>query len=386
MSKFNEMLFIYVPVSAQTADTVLIRVGPQPYTCLRLSAGNLFNMTVAELFQGVSGLSKTALPSQLVFEFFDVHQQRKLETSVILDRHDANGLNAAKTIAWGHFRERANLDPAVANITILILPTFPAVVESIGEKTQQQPQQPHPTYAGPNTPSYQPVSHQNGYSIASDSTYHPSITQPSGPPLPQTPSTFPKRPAPDPINSHLRTSSSGSSSTPTPNPKPTPEESIPNSNKNMMQAHVPSNPNPQQSTQAPLPTNSNPSTKTTNSVSPPPQICLRIQVDAAGHLSQRYEKSILHARTSQTQFFAWFARETGRAAPAKLRFDFKDAVPAKSSVVAAGNDDHFELMVGDLARKVARAVEFVPGLAEFCVVVTEPGWIEGGDDDVVILD
>jgi hypothetical protein len=56
-------------------------------------------------------------------------------------------------------------------------------------------------------------------------------------------------------------------------------------------------------------------------------------------------------------------------------------VPAKSSVVAAGNDDHFDLMVGDIRRKVERAVEFVPGLKEFCIVVTDPRWVYAGDGD-----
>jgi hypothetical protein len=56
-------------------------------------------------------------------------------------------------------------------------------------------------------------------------------------------------------------------------------------------------------------------------------------------------------------------------------------VPAKTSVVAAGNDDHFDLMVGDIKRKVERAAEFMPGLKEFCIVVTDPAWVYGGDGD-----
>jgi hypothetical protein len=170
---------------------------------------------------------------------------------------------------------------------------------------------------------------------------------------------------------------------PTPRQKTTPEGNIPNSNNNIV--HASSSPDPQQPTQTLPPHRSKTDTSKNNGISPPPKIVLRIQIDSHGRLSHSYDKPPLHARTTSTQFFAWFARETGRTSPStspqKLRFDFKDAVPAKTSVVAAGNDDHFDLMVGDIKRKVERAAEFMPGLKEFCIVVTDPAWVYGGDGD-----
>ena len=73
--------------------------------------------------------------------------------------------------------------------------------------------------------------------------------------------------------------------------------------------------------------------------------------------------------------------ETGHAPAGTLRFDFKDALPAKSSVVAAGNEDHFDLMVHDIKRKFDRAKEFAPDMNEFCIVVTDPQWDSGDEDE-----
>jgi hypothetical protein len=64
-----------------------------------------------------------------------------------------------------------------------------------------------------------------------------------------------------------------------------------------------------------------------------------------------------------------------------LRFDFKDALPTKSSVIERGNGDHFDLMVYDIKRKFERAKEYAPDMNEFCIVVTDPEWYSGDEDE-----
>jgi hypothetical protein len=56
-------------------------------------------------------------------------------------------------------------------------------------------------------------------------------------------------------------------------------------------------------------------------------------------------------------------------------------LPAKSSVIAAGNDDHFDFMVHDIKRKFDRAKEYVPDMNEFCIVVTDPQWDSCDEDE-----
>ncbi len=108
---------------------------------------------------------------------------------------------------------------------------------------------------------------------------------------------------------------------------------------------------------------------------------IRIQIDGHGRLSRSYDKSVLSTRVTSTKFFTWFAKETGHAGSTKLRFDFKDALPARASVIEAGNDDHFHLMVCDIKRKFDRAKNFTPDLIEFCVVVTDPLWDSGDEEE-----
>ena len=134
---------------------------------------------------------------------------------------------------------------------------------------------------------------------------------------------------------------------------------------------------PQHSAQRPAP----PLTKPDAITSATANIVIRIQIDGHGHLSHSYDKSTLNARVTSARFFAWFAQETGRTSSGKLRFDFKDSLPARSSVIVVGNDDHFDLMVRDIRRKFERAKEFVPDLSEFCIVVTDPEWDSGDEDE-----
>jgi hypothetical protein len=174
---------------------------------------------------------------------------------------------------------------------------------------------------------------------------------------------------------------------PIPHNENTPERNISNAKNNTVGAHAPSNPDPQrqlqqqQPAQLPAPNSTKTDTSTTPSTA---KIVIRIQIDGHGRLSRSYDKSTLNTRTTSARFFAWFAQETGHTCSGKLRFDFKDALPAKSSVIAAGNDDHFDLMVCDIRRKFERAKEYAPDLNEFCIVVTDPLWDsddEDGDGD-----
>jgi hypothetical protein len=360
--KYNEMVKIHVPISVQT-DVDLINTRPRPHTTRMFPAGEVLKQTAVELFQWISGLFNTTLPSQLVFEFYNV--QSNLERRMILYQGDSKLLEAMKTIAWELFREIASLDPAVAKIKILIMPVISAAFGSCRENMQQQSQQLHSASTAStipsDQPSYLPLPSQSGSSIASDSARRPSKTKsgsppPFGPP-PQSQSTFFGSPAPDTINSHGGPPESAPPSMPNPDPQHQPQ---------------------QQPAQVPAPN----STKTDNS-HPTAKIVIRIQIDGHGRLSRCYDKSTLNTRITSARFFAWFAKETGHTCSGKLRFDFKDALPAKSSVIEAGNDDHFDLMVCDIKRKFERAKNFAPDLNEFCIVVTDPLWDSGdeGDDE-----
>jgi hypothetical protein len=110
-----------------------------------------------------------------------------------------------------------------------------------------------------------------------------------------------------------------------------------------------------------------------------PEISVRVQTDGAGKVSTRYSKWVLRPEITTTDFFAWFAQQTGRGrseGPPSLRFTFKDAMPAPtSSTIAQANEDHFNLMKRDLKAQFEKAKEFVPNLKEFLVVVTDPGWV-----------
>lgn len=379
------MVIIHVPISVQT-DANLINTGPRAYTTRMFPAGDVLKQTVVELFQWISGLLNTALPSQLVFDIINV--QSNLERRMILHQGDLKLLETVKIIAWDLFREIASLDPTVANIKILIIPVFSAASGSHRENTQQQSQQLHSANTASTVPSdqpsYLPWPNQSGSSVASDSARRPSTTKsgdpsPFGPP--QSQSSFLESPAPDTINSHGGPPKSALSSMPIPHKKTTPERNVPNSNNNIAEAHAPSNPDPQrQSQQQPAQVPAPNSTKTDNSHSTA-KIVIRIQIDGHGRLSRSYDKSTLNTRVTSARFFAWFAQETGHTCSGRLRFDFKDALPAKSSVIEAGNDDHFDLMVCDIKRKFERAKNFAPDLSEFCIVVTDPLWDSGDEDD-----
>ncbi len=110
-----------------------------------------------------------------------------------------------------------------------------------------------------------------------------------------------------------------------------------------------------------------------------PEISVRVQTDGAGKVSTRYSQWVLRPEITTTDFFAWFAHQTGHGrneGPPSLTFTFKDAMPVPtSSTIAQANEEHFNLMKRDLKAQFEKAKEFVPNLKEFLVVVTDPGWI-----------
>jgi hypothetical protein len=110
---------------------------------------------------------------------------------------------------------------------------------------------------------------------------------------------------------------------------------------------------------------------------PPPttEIIVRLQTDATGKVSFPHNKSVLRQNITAAEFFTWFASQTGRRRPLSLSFTFKDAMPApKSSTIAQTNEDHFNLTRKDIKAQLERAKIYTPGLREFAILVTDPGW------------
>jgi hypothetical protein len=382
--KFNEMVIIHVPIDVQTDAN---RINSEVWTYI-FPAGTILRQTVAELFQWVSNILNTTLPSQLVLEFMNIHSE--WGNRMTLHQGDTMILEAVKATAWEYFRKIAGLDPAVASVKILITPYFWAASGSVGENMHQKSQQLHYANTAWNTPSdqpsYAPLLNQTGSSIASDSASRPSAFRPRGPPPigppQQSQSNLSRSLTPDTINSYRGPSNPAPSSMTIPN-KNTPEGNITDSNDHLVVAHSTSNQNPQrqpqqQATELQTPSN----TKIDNSTPSTAKIVIRIQIDGHGRLSRSYDKSVLNTRITNERFFTWFEHETGNyTCTDRLKFDFKDALPAaKSSVIARGNDDHFDLMVQDIKRKFERAKEYASDMNEFCIVVTDPEW-DSSDED-----
>lgn len=384
--KYNEIVLIHVPFSVQT-DANLIDTGPRGLATRVFPAEDVLKQTVVGLFRWISGLLNTGLPSQLVFEFMNVHSN--VESRVILCQGDSKILETVKSMAWQLFLETARMDLPVATVNILIMPRFSTASGNRHENMQQQSQKSHSANTASTIPSDQPsylsLPNQSGSSIASDSIRRPPTIESGGPPPlgppPQSQSSSFRSLASDTIKPHGGPLQSAPSSMPIPHNKTTPESNVPNSNNKIAKAHPPSNPDlqrqpQQQPAQVPAPNNPN-----TDNSHPTAKIVIRLQVDGHGRLSRSYDKSTLSTRITSTRFFAWFAQETGHTGFDKLRFDFKDALPAKTSVIEAGNDDHFDLMVCDIKRKFERAKNFAPDLNEFCIVVTDPLWNSDDEDD-----
>jgi hypothetical protein len=113
---------------------------------------------------------------------------------------------------------------------------------------------------------------------------------------------------------------------------------------------------------------------------PLPAVVIRIQVNGYGGVSVPYPKTVLAPKVKNAEFFAWFANQTGRSGPTgptELTFSFKDMIPTpKNNVITRGNEEHFEYMKRDIKPMCQRAVANMPGLSEFAILVTVPGWVE----------
>ncbi|RDL30205.1 uncharacterized protein BP5553_10483 [Venustampulla echinocandica] len=109
-----------------------------------------------------------------------------------------------------------------------------------------------------------------------------------------------------------------------------------------------------------------------------PTVAVHIQVNERGGMSDRYPESVITSKIDNVGFFAWFAEETdygGVIGPAELRFSFKDSLPTpKDNLISRGNKAHFEYMQKDIRPMCENAVSCMPGLAEFVIIVTAPGW------------
>ncbi|KAH8800598.1 hypothetical protein F5884DRAFT_757452 [Xylogone sp. PMI_703] len=109
-----------------------------------------------------------------------------------------------------------------------------------------------------------------------------------------------------------------------------------------------------------------------------PHITIRLQIDEAGRFSNPYDMSAFNKKWKTTQFFTWFGTQTGRggaAGPRLLKFTLKDAMPIPRSItIAKLNENDFRWMTRDIMVQFDIAKSFLPSLAEFCVLVTDPGW------------
>ena len=107
-------------------------------------------------------------------------------------------------------------------------------------------------------------------------------------------------------------------------------------------------------------------------------ITVRIQESAYGQFSCHYDQDVLLSKITTVNFFAWFARCTGYTHPsglAKLKITLKDALPtAVHGRIIRGDEEHFEQIKQDIKPHLERAKALMPGLMEFTILVTVPGW------------
>jgi hypothetical protein len=382
--------------------------GPsRPGRWIEVFASSLWLPTLEDFFQSVSVALGTAPPTELIIDFWNVHSQ--FERRMILPRGDSNSFNAMRIVAWEYFKETMNLYPAATNIKIYITPSYSTVSGSGNENTPHQSQQLHGFNTTSNIPSDQQSfvawPNRNDSSIASGSTNHQDASKPRGPPqigpipIANSGTGPPRGPPcidlPPESQSSLSKASASESTNPRgcpPNPavestldlnnRNRPGSNIPESNNNLVEGDVTSNQNSQRQSQQQASQLYNPKgSKIDNINGSAAKIVIRIQIDGFGRLSSSYAKSVLNTRITNERFFTWFEQQTGRACCPKLRFDFKDALPAKSRTIERGNGDHFELMAEDIKRKFERAKVIAPDMNEFCIVVTDPNWGSGDEDE-----
>jgi hypothetical protein len=116
---------------------------------------------------------------------------------------------------------------------------------------------------------------------------------------------------------------------------------------------------------------------------PPPttEIKFRIQIDNQGHFSASHPFSVLYTSDDVDYFFSWFGKHTSHR-PRRLRFTLKDAMPdAKVYQIVNGHSQAFQQMRGEVLRESEKAKGFMPDLKEFWLLVADPEWREGMEDE-----
>jgi len=102
-------------------------------------------------------------------------------------------------------------------------------------------------------------------------------------------------------------------------------------------------------------------------------------------VSRPYPRAVLGPKVKNVEFFTWFVKETGFSnpmGPPELMFSFKDALPTpKNNLIARGNEEHFEYMKRDIKPMCEHAAVCMPGLTEFTILITVPGWATETDEE-----
>lgn len=114
----------------------------------------------------------------------------------------------------------------------------------------------------------------------------------------------------------------------------------------------------------------------THPPSPTPlEITIRLQKDEEGHFTDPYPFSIWHPGMRTTEFFNWFSTQTNYYNFDSLTFTLKDSMPErKSRSITLKDEDDFKWMKKFAIKQSEKASGFLPGLKEFGVLVTDPGW------------
>jgi hypothetical protein len=101
-------------------------------------------------------------------------------------------------------------------------------------------------------------------------------------------------------------------------------------------------------------------------------------MDEMGRFSGPYGISVWRPKVKTTEFFAWSGSQTGRGGvrgTPVLTFTLKDAMPyPKSCDIAILNENDFRWMRKHILTQFEKAKSYMPGLKDFAVLVTDPGW------------
>lgn len=100
-----------------------------------------------------------------------------------------------------------------------------------------------------------------------------------------------------------------------------------------------------------------------------------VRTEISGVVGPRYDGRILAPGVSNAYFFAWYAmavhHDDSRGPPA-LEFHFQDALHARTTSIARGDEMHFDSMTRDIWPMFDQAIACTPQLPEFVILVREP--------------